>query len=36
MENLKQAIGFLEDVQDVGEHLDADLDEMEESQQVTN
>ena len=34
MENLKQAVGFLEDAQDVGELLDADLDEMEEVQQV--
>lgn len=35
MENLKQAVAFLEDAQDVGEVLDADdLDEMEEGQQV--
>jgi hypothetical protein len=34
VENLKQAMGFLEDAQDVGELLNADLDEMEELQQV--
>lgn len=34
MENLKQAVAFLEDAQDVAEVLDVDLDEMEEGQQV--
>ncbi len=34
VEKLKQAVGFLEDAQEVGELLDADFDEMEEMQQV--
>lgn len=34
VENLKQAVAFLEDAQDVREVIDADLEEMEEGQQV--
>jgi hypothetical protein len=34
LESLKQAMLFLEDVQDISEVLDADVEDMEEHQQV--